>query len=147
MSRIKNLLAGLAGAVALNLLHETARRQTSNAPRIDILGENALQKALSYIGEHINDHDTLYKATLAGDIVSNTLYYSLIGSGKKKYLWPKAIFMGLSAGIAAVKLPEPMGLNPKPVAKNEQVAALTVGYYLFGALVTALVLTKFNKSS
>lgn len=54
--------------------------------------------------------------------------------------------MGLSAGIGAVTLPEPMGLDPKPVAKNNQVKTLTIGYYLLGAVVTGLTLTLMKKS-
>jgi hypothetical protein len=147
MSKIKNLIAGFAGAVALNILHETLKHRSRNVPRIDLLGENALQKALGFFGEGISDKNTLYKATLAGDIVSNTIYYSMIGAGEARYLWPKALFLGFSAGIGAVRLPEPMGLNPRPVTKSDQVKALTVGYYVFGAIVTALVLKKLNKKS
>ena len=147
MSKIKNLIAGFAGAVALNILHETLKHKSKNVPRIDLLGENALQKTLGFFGESIGNKDTLYKATLAGDIVSNTIYYSMIGAGEAKYIWPKALFLGLSAGVCAVKLPEPMGLNSRPVTKSDQVKALTVGYYIFGALVTALVLKKLNKKT
>jgi len=147
MSKIKNLIAGFAGAVALNILHETLKHKSKNVPRIDLLGENALQKTLGFFGEHIGNKQTLHNATLAGDIVSNTIYYSMIGAGEAKYLWPKAIFLGLSAGIGAVNLPEPMGLNPRPITKSEQIKALTVGYYVFGAIVTALVLKKINKKT
>jgi hypothetical protein len=139
MSKLKNLIAGLAGAVALNILHETLKKQSNDVPRIDLLGEDAIQKTLNYFGGRIDDKETLYNATLAGDIVGNTLYYSLIGAGQAKYLWPKAIFVGLSAGIGAVKLPKPMGLDETPVTKTDEVKVLTVGYYVFGALVTAAV--------
>jgi hypothetical protein len=139
MSKLKNLIAGLAGAVALNILHETLKKQSNDVPRIDLLGEDAIQKTLNYFGGRIDDKETLYNATLAGDIVGNTLYYSLIGAGQAKYLWPKAIFVGLSAGIGAVKLPKPMGLDETPVTKTDEVKVLTVSYYLFGALVTAAV--------
>ena len=145
MNRLKKLLAGLAGAVALNVLHETMRKNSSEAPRVDLLGEEALQKTLVYFGGGIEDEQTLYNTTLAGDIVSNTLYYSLIAAGDRKYLWPKAIFLGLSAGIGAIKLPEPMGLNPEPVAETSKKQLLTVGYYLAGAIVTALVVKSFKK--
>lgn len=146
MSKIKNLLAGLAGATVLNVLHESLKNKSPNMPRVDLLGENALQKTLKYFGGSIDNSATLYKATLASDVVGNTLYYSLIGTGSQKYLWPKAIFMGLSAGIGAVTLPEPMGLDAEPVAKNNQVKVLTVAYYLLGALATALVLNAMKKS-
>jgi len=145
MSKIKNLIGGFAGAIALNILHETLKKEKSNVPRIDLLGEEALQKTLRHFGAGINQKEDLYKATLAGDVLSNTFYFSLIGAGNRKYLWPRAIFLGLSAGIGAVKLPEPMGLDPEPVTKTDQVKVLTVGYYVFGAVVTALVLNILSK--
>ena len=145
MSKIKNLLAGLAGAVALNILHESLKKTSSDMPRVDLLGEEALQKTIQYFGGNLDHKKDLYKATLAGDILGNTLYYSLIGAGNPKYLWPKVAMMGLSAGIGAVSLPEPMGLDPEPVAKNNQVKALTVGYYVIGAVVTGLALNLLKK--
>ncbi|WP_256007560.1 MULTISPECIES: hypothetical protein [Pedobacter] len=140
MGKLKNLFAGLCGAVALNILHESLKHKR-NTPRIDLLGEQALQKTVRHLGGNITDEQALYNATLAGDIISNTLYYSMIGSKKQSNIWLKAITMGLLAGVGAVKLPEPMGLNEKPVAKTKTISAMTVGYYLFGALVTAAVLT------
>jgi hypothetical protein len=145
MSKLTNLIAGFAGAAALNILHETLKHKSNYMPRVDLLGEEALQKTLNYFGGRMDEKDTLYKATLAGDIVGNTLYYSLIGAGNIKYLWPKAIVVGLSAGIGAVKLPKPMGLDETPVAKNDEVKILTVGYYLFGALVTGLAVKMITK--
>lgn len=143
MGKISNLFAGLAGAVALNVLHESLKNKR-DTPRIDFLGEQALQKTVRYFGGNITDTDDLYKATLAGDIVSNTIYYSMIASAKPGIIWPKAIAMGLIAGFGAIKLPEPLGLNPKPVAKTDGIKAMTVGYYVFGALVTALVASAFK---
>lgn len=139
MSKIENILAGLGGAVALNLLHESLKKQ-SNVPRIDLLGEEALQKTLGYFGTHINDDDNLYAATLAGDVLSNSIYYSMIGGGSRETIWPRAIAFGLAAGIGAITLPQPMGLDPEPVTRTNQVKALTVAYYVAGALVTGLLI-------
>ena len=144
MGKIINLLAGLAGAAALNILHESLKNKR-DTPRIDLLGEQALQKAVRYFGGNITDSDDLYKTTLAGDLVSNSIYYSYIASSKRKNIWVTAVGMGLLAGIGAVTLPEPMGLNPKPVAKTEEIKLMTVGYYLFGALVTAFVASKLKR--
>lgn len=144
MSKIKNLIAGLTGAIALNILHETLKKE-DNTPRVDLLGEDALEKILQFFGGNINSRKELYEATLAGDVLGNTLYYSLIGAGNQKYMWPKAVVLGLTAGIGAITLPKPMGLDPEPVTKNDQVKTITVGYYLFGAIVTGLVLTALNK--
>ncbi|WP_276090501.1 hypothetical protein [Pedobacter sp. JY14-1] len=144
MAKIGNLFAGLCGALALNILHESLKNKRTT-PRIDFLGEQALQKTVRHFGGNITDKDELYNLTLAGDILSNTLYYSLIGSGRRRHIWTKAIAMGLLAGVGAVKLPEPLGLNPKSVAKTDEIKAMTVGYYLFGALVTGLVLSAFGR--
>lgn len=145
MSKLKNLIAGLAGAIALNILHEGLKKKESDMPRVDLLGEEALQKTINYFGGKINHDKTLYEATLAGDIIGNTLYYSLIGTGNARYLWPEVAMLGLSAGIGAITLPKTIGLNPKPVAKNDQVKIFTVGYYLAGAVVTGLVLNLLKK--
>jgi len=145
MSKIKNLVAGLAGSIMLNLLHESLRKQRSDVPRIDLLGKDALQKTLHYLGTGISNKDDLYKATLTGDIVSNTMYYSLIGAGNPRYIWRRAIVMGFTAGLGAIELPKPMGLNPASVASTDQKKMLTIGYYLFGAIVTAAALTLLKK--
>jgi hypothetical protein len=145
MGKLNNLLAGLGGAIALNLLHEGLKNQDRDMPRVDLLGEEALTRGLSWFGAGIKDPDKLYQATLAGDVVGNALYYSLIGTGGKKYIWSKAVVLGLAAGLGAVTLPAPMGLDDRPVARNMKVKILTVGYYLAGALVTALILSKSKK--
>lgn len=146
MGKISNLFAGLCGSVALNILHETLKNKR-DTPRIDFLGEQALQKTVRYFGGNITDRDDLYKTTLAGDLISNTIYYSWIAAGKRSAIWPKAIAMGLVAGIGAITLPEPMGLNPKSVAKTDKIKAMTIGYYLFGAVVTALVASAYKSRS
>jgi hypothetical protein len=147
MGLIKNLTAGFLGAVALNMLHETLRKNETNVPKVNLLGEEAINKTLIGIGQQpITDKEELYKTTLKADLISNAMYYSLIG-GKSKYIWPKAILFGLTAGIGAVKLPKPLGLNPEPVAATNQMKALTIGYYLFGALVTGAVLKTLTKKS
>jgi hypothetical protein len=146
MGAIKNLTAGLLGALALNVLHETLRKKASNVPKINLLGEEAINKTLIGLGQTpITDEEELYKATLKADLISNAIYYSLIG-GKTKYVWPKAIFFGLSAGISALKLPKSLGLDPTPVNATKEMKVLTISYYLFGALVTAYALKIFSKS-
>jgi len=136
----KNFLAGLGGAIVLNLLHESLKKKAIDTPRIDLFGEEALQKTLGFFGTKIENKDTLYKATLAGDLISNATYYSMIGNSTEN-VWGKAISLGLVAGIGAIVVPKEIGLDEKPVAKNTQVKALTVGYYLVGALATAAILT------
>lgn len=145
MSRVKNILAGLGGAIALNIIHESLKKRDNNMPRVDLLGEEALEKSLDYFDAEIADEETLYKTTLAGDLISNTLYYSAIGSGDPKHLWPRAIAMGITAGIGAITLPEPLGLDETPVTRSTKTKALTISYYLAGALITAAIVKAMNK--
>ncbi|QPH39017.1 hypothetical protein [Pedobacter endophyticus] len=145
MGIIKNFAAGLAGAVALNIIHESLKKKGADMPRVDLLGEEALNDILGVFGNTITDQNTLYKATLAGDILSNAIYYSAIGVGKQNYIWPRAIVSGLAAGLGAVKLAKPLGLNERTVARTEKTKGLTVAYYVTGALVTAFVLKSLTK--
>lgn len=140
----KNFLAGLGGAIVLNLLHESLKKSKIDSPRIDLVGEEAVQKIAGLFGNKIKDEQTLYNTTLAGDIISNAAYYSMIGNSPNQ-LFGKAISLGLVAGIGAVTVPEQIGLDDKPVAKNTQVKAMTVGYYVAGALVTAGILKLLSK--
>lgn len=147
MSKIKNLLAGFGGAIALNLLHESLKKKDKNIPRVDLLGEEALQKSLSYFGMSISNEDTLYKATLVGDVISNALYYATIGGGGSKNVFPRALAYGVAAGVGAITLPEPLVLDSKPVTRTTKTKALTVGYYLAGAFVTAAIIKAISKNN
>lgn len=147
MSNTKNLLAGLGGAIALNIIHESLKRKYKDMPRVDLLGEEAVQKGLGYVGLHINNPKTLYNVTLAGDVLSNAVYYSRIGAGGIENVWARAVSIGMAGGVGAITLPEKMDLDPEPVTKSTKTKALTVGYYLAGALVTAALLKAISKSN
>jgi hypothetical protein len=76
------LLSGLAGAAALTALHETVRRIRSDAPRMDTLGRRAIAKGLEAAGLETPREDQPQAVALGGDIVANTLCYSLACLGK-----------------------------------------------------------------
>jgi hypothetical protein len=146
MKTVKNFIGGLAGAVALNILHETVRRFDHNAPQVHLVGEEALSKSIKSAGLEPPTGNALYAATLAGDIVSNALYYSLIGAGKKKNLLWRGAGYGLAAGIGALTLTKPLGLSDAPVTKTTETKVLTVAWYLFGGLVAAATIKAMRKS-
>ncbi|RYY15184.1 MAG: hypothetical protein EOO04_29010 [Chitinophagaceae bacterium] len=145
MKAVQNLAAGFAGAIALNILHESLKH-LKGTPRIDRVGEEALQKSLSTVNAEITGDKNLYLATLGADVISNTIYYAAIGVGSPDQIFTRAITLGLTAGAGAVELPSLMGLNDKPIAASTSKKTLTVGYYLFGALVTAGVLKLMQRS-
>lgn len=144
MKVLNNIIGGLAGALALNVLHETVKRLDHDAPHIDLVGEEALSKGAESLNIEAPKGNALFTATLAGDLLSNALYYSLIGFGKKKDLLWRGAGYGLVAGVGALTLTKPMGLSDAPVTKTTKTKVLTVAWYLFGGLVTAVVVKQLK---
>jgi hypothetical protein len=130
------LSSGLGGALVLNILHETVRHlRPEDAPRMDVLGKRGLRKLLSKANAPQPDDDTAYGLTMAGDLVSNGVYYSLVGTGKG--VWWRGAALGLAAGVGGVILPGPMGLGEAPSNRTTQTKAMTVAWYLIGGLAAA----------
>lgn len=134
---LPSLGSGLIGAVALTVLHETVRRFLPEAPRADILGMRAIKKVMESADAEPPADDELHDWALGGDVLSNTLYYSLIGLSKPKNAMLTGAALGLAAGVGAVTLPGPMGLGTAPTKRTEATIAMTIGWYLAGGLVTA----------
>ncbi|HUC80197.1 MAG TPA: hypothetical protein VMR70_04740, partial [Flavisolibacter sp.] len=87
----------------------------------------------------------LFTITMAGDLISNALYYSAAGIGSEKNIWVRSSLLGLAAGLGAVLLPEPLGLNKKHSNRTVATQLMTVGLYVTGALVTTAVIKALNK--
>lgn len=134
----KKIIAGLGGAIALSLLHEAVRKNFDNVPEINKVGEEALDKALDKADMKITNHDQLYAATLAGDVIGNGMYYATTATSGFN------IASGLAMGLGALALPEKIGLDEKPVAETTQKKVMTVAYYLFGAIVTKFIYDKIK---
>ena len=130
-------VAGLAGACAVTLIHETMRRLDPDAPRMDILGMRAIAKLMQAAKVEPPEDDKLFGLTLAGDIVSNAAYYSLTGSGKDA--WVRGGLLGLAAGVGGVVLPGPLGLGTEPSNRTTKTKVMTVAWYLLGGLASAAV--------
>lgn len=126
---------GIAVALALTLLHETVRRINTDAPRMDLLGTQAVAKSLETVDTPVPDKDKLFKITMAGDVISNSLYYSIAGIGGENGAILRGTLLGLAAGVGAVYLPKPLGLNPAPASRDLQTKFMTVALYLAGGLV------------
>ncbi len=140
----KSLLSGLVGALTTTLLNEGVRRITSSAPRLDKLGMEAGAKSLKAVGADVPAKEPLYWGTMAADVLSNALYYSIISltGGHKKQRWMLGAGLGLAAGIGALALPEPLHLDGSTTNRTPKTKAMTVAWYLAGALVATAVISK-----
>ena len=139
MSVLESITSGVAGACALTLIHETARKNLEDAPRMDVLGMRAIERPMRAMGQEPPAEDTLHTAALAGDLAANSLYYSLVGVGDPDGVWLRGAVLGLLAGIGGVVLPGPLGLGTAPSRRTPQTAMMTVAWYLAGGLAAAAV--------
>ncbi|HEX2606252.1 MAG TPA: hypothetical protein VHK91_02690 [Flavisolibacter sp.] len=139
------LEGGLAGAVALTLISETVKRAIPHAPRVDLLGMNALSKGLKIIGARKPEDRKLYTWALAGDLISNAAYYSIAGIGKKDNALLRGAALGFGAGLGAVLLPKPLGLKDHYTDRTLSTRVLTVGLYVAGGIIAAAVMKWADK--
>ena len=147
MMLLRALGSGLAGACALTLLNESARRFIPGAPRMEVIGMRAIAKSLRKIEQTPPPKDELFAASLVGDIVSNSLYYSLAAADDSKQAWLRGSVLGLAAGIGAAFLPPRIGLGRQPGERPPATQIMTVAWYLAGGLAAAAAASFLNGTS
>lgn len=130
--------SGAVGATVLTAVHETARQRWDDAPRMDVLGRRAIARSLEYVGVEPPRGERLQQTALAGDVVSNSLYYSLVAAGSPEGAVTRGALLGLAAGVGAVLLPGPLGLGEKPSNRTRQTQVATVAWYLLGGLAAGV---------
>jgi hypothetical protein len=138
----RSMMAGAAGAGALTLVHQAARAMTPYAPRMDVLGKRALER----VGIAARDDEHLEGQALAGDLIANSAYYSLIGAGGGN-AWVKGLALGLAAGVGAVLLPSRIGLGDPPNAGRLDTQLMTIAWYALGGLVAAATYAAWDRGS
>ena len=138
MKIITALAGGLAGACALTLLHQAIKKADKDAPHVDELGMEALSKGLETVGVEPPRGEKLYNLTLTGDIIANTMYYSLAAIGGRSNIGGRTTFLGLLAGLGAAYLPKHMHLSTIPTERTQRTQYLTIAEYTFGGLVAGV---------
>lgn len=145
MKTIAAFGGGLAGAAAVTLIHESVKRIVPEAPRMDLLGMNAISKTMNAAGLTAPNRSQLFVMAMAGDLIANSLYYAAAGIGDKKNLWLRSSLLGLAAGIGAVTLPGPLGLQQQHSNRSTATRLMTVGLYVAGAVVTTAVIKLLSR--
>jgi hypothetical protein len=107
----------------------------------------ALAKSLSALEQPVPDQNHLHTAALVGDLISNTLYYCLVGAGESTSARRRGALVGLAAGIGAVVLPGPLGLGRGPSRRTVATQMMTIGWYLAGGLVAGVVAERLSEPS
>ncbi|HEX8824352.1 MAG TPA: hypothetical protein VF794_30805 [Archangium sp.] len=128
---------GFVGAVSLTLVHQGARAVLKHPPRMDVLGMRSLKKVSRWLGMRPAHGRALYLQSLVGDLISNTLYYALVATGRPRRLYLKGALLGALAGLGAVVLPPYLGLGEGPSRARRSTSFLTVAWYTLGGLGSA----------
>lgn len=137
--------SGLAGALTLTALHEGVRRVSPAAPRMDLLAMECLQKGCRAVGVRPPGDLALHRIALAGDVVSNSLYYALLLTGRPQRPLLRALVGGGIAGALGVLLPPLLGLDARRAARSAGTASMTVAWYTLGALASAAVFVHLRR--
>ena len=145
MNLLTAIESGLAGAYALTLTHDTARRLIPEAPRMDVIGMRALAKTARAAGA--TPPAQLHEAALAGDLVANSLYYGLVAAGAREHALRNGALLGLAAGLGAVVLPRPLGLGRQPTERTPVTQAMTVAWYVAGGLAAGVAYRQLSAPS
>ncbi len=135
---IRALLNGFVGAVALTTAHQALRRALPDAPQLDRMGMKGVAKVCSAVGRTPPSGSSLFLFALMGDILTNTLYFSRVGTKPGFASIGKGISLGLSAGIGAAALPVMLSFDSGARKRTRRTGALTVGLFLCGGLAAAM---------
>src|SRR5690606_34603284 len=141
---LKAVVGGLAGACALTLINEGVSRVDKNAPRLDLLGMNAVAKLVKTPPTTPDFVKKAFPISIAGDLVSNSFYYALAGAPTKQRTLIRGALLGLGAGIGAVALPKRLGLDEQPTNLTTRTQVMTVFYYVLGGLIAAATINAID---
>jgi hypothetical protein len=131
----KALISGFIGAASLTLIHQSLRLFSKNSPKVDLLGSEIIKNVIKKIGLNPPKKNTLYAMSLVGDILFNSIYYSL--SSGRKYL-AKGVSLGSIAGLGVISIPQLFNYQKKYNAKNLEQKVLAILVYLTGGLTSSL---------
>ena len=143
---LKSTIGGLAGACTLTLLNESVKKLDKDAPRMDLLGMNAVARLTKGNSLLALTAGKLFPVALAGDIVSNSLYYSMADTGARNSTLVRGALLGLAAGLGAVALPRTLGLNDDATTRTVKTKILTVAWYVLGGLAAATAINALGRN-
>jgi hypothetical protein len=141
------LAGGLLGAGAITLIHESVKNIVPKAPRMDLVGMEALSRIMLRGGKIPPAPKKLYTAALVGDLMSNAIYYSVAGIGAPKDVWTRGAALGIAAGLGALLVPQRMGFFSAPSHRSKASQSMTLGLYVIGGIVAAAAMSWLHKKS
>ena len=138
------LEGGIAGATALNLLHEAIDKIDPKAPRTRLLNKAGTLKKIKKYSNKKGAKPLKFYLQLATEFLLSMGYFGLSGLGKKKNAVLIGGLLGAAAGFGVAFLNQPE--DSDETNKNEiWNKILTMSLYTAGGLVAGGVIKKFKK--
>lgn len=132
------MVSGLVGAAAVTGLNYLGQRLTPQAPRLDALGRQAVRKTSNKVAGTQPDESTVQATALGGDLISNSMIYSLAGVGRSKRPEMRGVLAGVAMGAAVVLLAPMLGFGKRNVGIGTKGKAMAIGQYALGGLAAGL---------
>ena len=139
----KNAVGGLAGACALTLINQGVAKVDKDAPRLDLLGMNAVAK---FVKPKLPIANNLFPLAVGGDLISNSLYYAMAKGETHKSTYLRGALLGLGAGVGAITIPQKLGMASGAVSRKPSTKLMTVAWYIIGGLVAAAAINLLHKN-
>lgn len=140
---LKNAVGGLAGAAALTLINQGVSKFDKDAPRLDLLGMNAVAK---FAKPRLPVLTNLFPIAIGGDLISNSLYYAMAKGETRQSTYWRGALLGLGAGLGAISIPQKLGMASGAVSRKPKTKLLTVAWYVIGGLVAAAAINLLHKN-
>ncbi len=144
---IRSTIGGLAGACALTVLNEGMKKLDRDAPRLDLLGMNAVARLVKGNDILPKTAGAIFPAALAADLATNTLYFGMAEARNQKDTLIRGAWLGLIAGVGAVILPKTLGLQQEATARTLKTRAMTVSWYFISGLVAAAAINLIGRKA
>ncbi len=145
----QSLIAGLAGALATNVVHEVTRHakggnpSQADVPRLDRLGQEGLAKVMRRAGiEPPAPGPKRYWAALVADIATNALLYAITTRSRNPVT--RGIGSGVLAGVSGLVLPKLVGME-RHTGTTPKAKTMAFADYAIGGLVSGVVLKLMTK--
>lgn len=136
-SKTENIIGAIIGAIALNAIHEVAKKTIPQAPRINEVGNEGIIKSAEAVGISPPSGKVLDGVTFAFNILTNAMSYRMIGNYNRQHLLLLGTLHGLAVGLATLSLSKTLNLNDRPVTRTWTTQLLTLGWYAIGGFATA----------
>jgi hypothetical protein len=145
--KLSSAIGGLAGACALTLINQAVAKIDKKAPRLDLLGMNAVAKFVKSPKSAPVIVQKLLPRAVTNDLISNTLYYALASGSSKKQTVIRGLLLGLGAGIGAVALPKSDGVDATGTNPSRKTQALTIVWYVLGGLIASAAINAIEEQT